>query len=270
MAELVSQQDFYGQSQMHYMDSSGTDFFTGQMDEDRKQDEHLALQERMRHQIVFHAEMMGDIMYLNQALQQPTDAHFMKAVVQEVNGHVNNNHWGLTKRSKVPSDMEFVPSVWSLQCKRDITTNKIKKYKTRLNHHGGKQVFGLNYYETYALVITWFSNRLLIVIGIIFCWALRQVDFIMAYPQAPIKCDMYMELPQGIRVSEGDSKDYVLKLLKNIYGQKQAGRMWNAAVSLLLNLRTAGRGRSMLFSENKSSRSKVVIRGLLRTPNWIL
>ncbi len=50
----------------------------------------------------------------------------------------------------------------------------------------------------------------------------------MAYPQAPIECDMYMELPEGIQVSEGDSKDYVLKLLKNIYGQKQVGRVWNA------------------------------------------
>ncbi len=39
---------------------------------------------------------------------------------------------------------------------------------------------------------------------------------------------MYMELPQGIQVSEGDSKDYVLKLLKNIYSQKQVGRVWNA------------------------------------------
>jgi hypothetical protein len=164
--ELVSQQDFYGQFQMHYMASSATDFVTGsatdfvtgQMDEDRKQDEHLALQECTRHPIVFHAEMMGDIMYLNQALQQPDAAHFVEAVVQEVNGHVSNNHWRLTKRFKVPSDVEVVPSVWSLQCKRDITTNKIKKYKARLNLHGGKQVFGLNYYETYALVVTWFQS----------------------------------------------------------------------------------------------------------------
>jgi hypothetical protein len=149
----------------------------------------------MRHPIAFHAEMMGDIMYLNQALQQPDAAHFMEAVVQEVNGRIGNNHWRLTKSSKVLPDMEVVPSVWSLQCKRDITMNKIKKYKARWNLHGGKQVFGLNYYETYALVVTWFSIRLLIVVGIIFCWALCQVDFIMAYPQAPIKCNMYMKLP---------------------------------------------------------------------------
>ncbi len=69
MAELISQQDFYGQSQMHYMASSATDFITGQTNEDHKHNEHLALQECIRHPIAFHAEMMGDIMYLNQALQ---------------------------------------------------------------------------------------------------------------------------------------------------------------------------------------------------------
>ncbi len=144
-----------------------------------------------------------------------------------MNGHVTNKNWALIKRSEVPEDADVVPSVWSMRRKRDITTNKIKKYKACLNLHGGKQVYRMNYYETYAPVVTWFAIRLLIVIGIIFGWALRQVDFVMAYPQAPIECDMYMELPQGIRTSEGDSKDFVLKLLKNIYGQKQAGRVWN-------------------------------------------
>ncbi len=96
------------------MASSATHFVTGQMDKDHEYDEHLALQDCMRHPIAFHVEMMEDIMYLNQALQQPDAAHFVEAVVQEVNGHVDNNHWRLTKRSKGPSDMEVISSVWSL------------------------------------------------------------------------------------------------------------------------------------------------------------
>jgi hypothetical protein len=100
-------------------------------------------------------------------------------------------------------------------------------HKARLNLHGGKQVYGMNYFETYALVVTWFAIRLMIIFGIIFCWALWQVDFVMAYPQAPIKMDIYMELPQGILTKHGNSKEHVLKLEKNIYGQKQAGRVWN-------------------------------------------
>ena len=63
----------------------------------------------------------------------------------------------------------------------------------------------------------------MIIFGIIVLgWALCQVDFVMAYPQAPIKMDIYKELPQGIQTAHGSSKDHRLKLEKNIYGQKQA------------------------------------------------
>ncbi len=37
-----------------------------------------------------------------------------------------------------------------------------------------------------------------------------------------------MELPQGIQTTHGKSKDHVLKLEKSIYGQKQAGCVWNS------------------------------------------
>jgi hypothetical protein len=50
----------------------------------------------------------------------------------------------------------------------------------------------------------------------------------MAYPQAPIKMDIYMELPQGIQTKHTTSKDHVLKMEKNIYDQKQARRIWNS------------------------------------------
>jgi hypothetical protein len=68
----------------------------------------------------------------------------------------------------------------------------------------------------------------MIIFGIIFCWALCQVNFVMAYLQAPIEMDIYMELPQGIQTAHGNFKDHVLKLEKNIYGQKQAGHVWNS------------------------------------------
>ena len=48
----------------------------------------------------------------------------------------------------------------------------------------------------------------------------------MANPQAPIEMDMYMELPTGIVVKGGNSTDHILKLLRNLYGQKQAGCVW--------------------------------------------
>ncbi|KAL7485605.1 hypothetical protein ACHAW6_011196 [Cyclotella cf. meneghiniana] len=49
----------------------------------------------------------------------------------------------------------------------------------------------------------------------------------MTYTQAPIEMDLYMEIPHGIETTEGNRKDYVLQLPANIYGQKQAGSVWN-------------------------------------------
>ncbi len=86
----------------------------------------------------------------------------------------------------------------------------------------------MNYFKAYAPVVTWFAIRLMIIFRIIFGWYLCQVDFVMANPQALIEMDIYMELPQGIMTVHGNSKDHVLKLEKNIHGQKQAGRVWNS------------------------------------------
>ena len=111
--------------------------------------------------------------------------------------------------------------------KRNLTTGEIIKHKARLNLHGCMQEYGVNYYDTHAPVVTWFAIWLMIVFCILFYRSMRQINFFMAYPQAPIGMDMYMELPQGIQTKHGNSRDHVLKLLCNIYRQKQAGRVWN-------------------------------------------
>ena len=52
-----------------------------------------------------------------------------------------------------------------------------------------------------------------------------------------IEMDMYMALPDGISVKDGSSRIHVLLLLVNIYGQKQAGRVWyNYLVKKLLSI----------------------------------
>ena len=38
---------------------------------------------------------------------------------------------------------------------------------------------------------------------------------------------MYMDLPHGITTQHGNSREHVLNLNSNIYGQKQAERVWN-------------------------------------------
>ena len=52
------------------------------------------------------------------------------------------------------------------------------------------------------------------------------VDFVLAFPQADLDIDIYMEIPAGMEVGDHRRKDYVLKLQKNLYGLKQAGYNW--------------------------------------------
>ncbi len=53
----------------------------------------LTIQECLQHPIDFHAEMMRDIMCLNQALKQDDSVEFIKTVVKEVNDHTAQKHW---------------------------------------------------------------------------------------------------------------------------------------------------------------------------------
>ena len=52
------------------------------------------------------------------------------------------------------------------------------------------------------------------------------IDFIMAYTQALIEYEMYMNLPHCISTRHGCAQDYVLKLINNICGQNQAGMVF--------------------------------------------
>jgi hypothetical protein len=117
--------------------------------------------------------MMGDIMYLGQALKQNDADKFVHAVVKEIEGHVRAKRWKLIERNEVPQGHEPLPSVWAMRRKRDLTTNEVTKHKARLNLHGGKQQFGVNYFETYAPVVTWIAIRLMVIFSILFGWFMR-------------------------------------------------------------------------------------------------
>ena len=53
----------------------------------------------------------------------------------------------------------------------------------------------------------------------------KSIDFVLAYPQANLKVNIYMELPQGFNVGPENGR-YVLNIQKNLYGLKRAGHNW--------------------------------------------
>jgi hypothetical protein len=169
--------------------------------------------------IAFAASSSPDVMYVNQALCAPDHDEFLKAMEKEVRDHEQRGHWELIPKSQVPEGTIILPAVWSMKRKRRIETNEVYKWKARLNVHGGKQIKNVP-------VVKWSSIRLFLLIAAIQKWRTRQVDFVLAYPHADIKTDLYMDIPKGFETPD-KSQPYCLKLKKNLYRQKQAGRVWN-------------------------------------------
>ena len=159
---------------------------------------------------------------------QAKDQKEIKAAMEkEVNNQIDNGNFSIIPQSKVPTGFRVFPGVWTLVHKRDILTREIKKYKAHLAFDGSTMREGKDYDKTYAHVESWMSICLLLTFVVAFGWQTQQVDYVAAYTQAPIDCDMYMEFPRGFKVPGGvDRKDVVLKLHLNLYGQKQAGRVW--------------------------------------------
>jgi hypothetical protein len=108
---------------------------------------------------------------------------------------------------------------------------KSAKWKARVCIDGSKQKQGIHYEETYAPVVSWGATRFFLILATINNWNTRQLDFVMAFTQVDVERDLYMELPKifsmpGTQITHADKDKYVLKLVKNLYGQKQSGKCW--------------------------------------------
>jgi hypothetical protein len=62
-------------------------------------------------------------------------------------------------------------------------------------------------------------------------WHAVQLDFALAFPQAPVEKDLCVDVPKGSDMIEGNRTDHALKIHRSICGQKQAGRVWNQCLT---------------------------------------
>ena len=176
---------------------------------------------------VYKSTADPDTLYHHEAMKQIDKKEFQKAMQKEIDDRMKNNNYSIIKRSHVPKGASILPAVWQLRRKRDIKTRKIKKYKARLNIDGSRMQKGIHYDQTYAPVASWNTIRTLLTLTAVNGWHTKQLDYVAAFPQAPVERELYMKIPKGVTIGHGNNDDYVLKLHKNMYGQKNAGRVWN-------------------------------------------
>ncbi|KAI2497426.1 hypothetical protein MHU86_17084 [Fragilaria crotonensis] len=169
-----------------------------------------------------------DTLYYHQAMKEEDRAMFKESMTKEVTDQFNNGNFTIIPKSEVPKGQTILPAVWQMKRKRDAKDGSIKKYKARLNIDGSRMKRGEHYDETYAPVASWNSVRMLLTMTVAHGWHTKQIDFVQAFAQAPVEKTLYMKVPAGMELEDGSNpNDFVLKIHRNIYGQKQAGRVWN-------------------------------------------
>jgi len=173
------------------------------------------------------AQSDPDTMYHHQAMTQPDADKFVEAMIKEIKDQQSNDNFELVKKSSLPPSTRILPAVWQMRRKRDIRTGEVRKYKARLNLDGSRMIKGKDYDLTYAPVATWNAIRLLLTMVLAHKWHTIQLDYVLAFPQAPIEKELFMKLPVGVEFDGYNKDEYVLRCKRNIYGQKQAGRVWN-------------------------------------------
>ena len=119
-------------------------------------------------------------------MKEPDSQDFIEAVKREFGDLLNDGVFRFVSRTSVPEHLIPFPAVWAMKRKRRVKTREIYKWKARLNLDGSKQMEGLDYDQTYAPVATWESIRLLLVMNLRNGWKTRQIDYVLAFPQAPV------------------------------------------------------------------------------------
>lgn len=209
-------------------DQPSTDLDPNPSDAEMKTNEEIITMADTRGPVyAYQSTSDPDTMYLHQAMKAEDREQFLQAMDKEVEDQMENGNFKIIPMSDVPKGKLILPAVWQMKRKRDIRTREIKKWKARLNIDGSRMKEGEHYDLTYAPVASWNSIRTLMILAIKNGWHTVQLDYIQAFPQAPVERELYMRVPKGYNIKNGDDKEYALRVEKNVYGQKQSGRVWN-------------------------------------------
>jgi len=164
----------------------------------------------------------------SEAMQSEQKEDWIKAMNDEMSSLQKTKTWEL---AELPSGFKPLNLKWVFKkkLKQDGT---LDRFKARIVVKGFEQREGINYSETFAPVMKKESLRLLLAIAAFYNFSISQMDVKTAFLYGELDEEIYVNQPDGFKVSGQESK--VLKLKKSIYGLKQAPRQWNKRINQVL------------------------------------
>jgi hypothetical protein len=158
---------------------------------------------------------------LQQALNGPDTIEWQEAIDYEISQLEKLNAWEIMD---LPLRGNIILCHYVLVTKCGPSGEKLKLH-AQLVANGQCQQYGLDYSEMFAPTSSMSTIRTILTVAAQCDWEIHQVDIKSAYLHAEVKENIYMCPPPGYLRPEDKGK--VLKLLRSLYGLKQAGFEWS-------------------------------------------
>jgi Reverse transcriptase (RNA-dependent DNA polymerase) len=134
----------------------------------------------------------------------------------------------MTKNPWLPDNSKALPLKWIYSVKKDMK-GVIIRYKARFVVQGFFQIFGVDYTDTYSPVAKFVSIRIILALYVQLGLIIHTMDVDTAFLNAKLDENIWVQIPPGTKLATGD--DGIYKLLKSLYGLKQASRCWNTLIN---------------------------------------
>ena len=165
------------------------------------------------------------VMKYDEAMATENKAHWDKAVEKEHDRMVppngkNSPIWVVVKRKDLPPGVKIMKTTWAMKLK----PNGI--FRARITARGYEQIDGIHFdgSSISAPVTNEFTVKIILVLGLMADWDFDLIDIHGAFLLGLFEDneEIYIEVPQGFEKKYIHYGDVVLKLVRTIYGTKQA------------------------------------------------